>query len=66
MSPFDRSLTVAQIATRLGFAELGRFSVEYQKLFGESPSETLRQAFHEHDTANSALNDDVPLDAEIA
>jgi hypothetical protein len=24
-----------------GFAELGRFSVEYKKAFGESPSQTL-------------------------
>jgi AraC-like DNA-binding protein len=35
--------TVTQIATNTGFWELGRFSIVYRKLFGESPSETLRR-----------------------
>jgi len=35
--------TVTQIVTNHGFWELGRFSVAYRMLFGESPSETLRQ-----------------------
>lgn len=35
--------TVTDIATGHGFWEFGRFSVEYRTLFGESPSETLRQ-----------------------
>jgi AraC-like DNA-binding protein len=36
--------TVAQIALRCRFSELGRFAVYYRMLFGESPSETLRRA----------------------
>lgn len=35
--------TVSTIALANGFWELGRFAVSYRKLFGESPSETLRQ-----------------------
>jgi AraC-like DNA-binding protein len=39
----DSSTTVTRIATDHGFWELGRFSVSYRALFGESPSETLRR-----------------------
>jgi AraC-like DNA-binding protein len=36
--------TVTEIAMHYGFFELGRFSVEYRMLFGESPSVTLRRS----------------------
>ncbi len=36
--------TVTEIATMHGFWELGRFSVEYRNLFGESPSTSLHHA----------------------
>lgn len=40
----DPSLTsVARIATSWGFNHLGRFSQDYRRRFGESPSVTLRQ-----------------------
>jgi AraC-like DNA-binding protein len=35
--------TVTSIVTNQGFWELGRFSVAYRTLFGETPSETLRR-----------------------
>jgi transcriptional regulator GlxA family with amidase domain len=44
LSAHDHVVTVTGITTSFGFAELGRFSVEYRKVFGESPSVTLRRA----------------------
>lgn len=39
----SRESRVTLIANNHGFSELGRFSVQYRQLFGESPSETLRR-----------------------
>lgn len=36
-------ITVTEVALECGFMHLGRFSVEYRRRFGESPSETLRR-----------------------
>ena len=36
-------VTVSQVAVRWGFFHLGYFSVDYRRMFGESPSETLLQ-----------------------
>ena len=34
--------TVTDVAVSWGFWELGRFAVDYRRLFGECPSQTLR------------------------
>ena len=39
-----RSPTVTDVALEFGFWHLGRFAEQYNKLFGESPHETLRRA----------------------
>jgi AraC-like DNA-binding protein len=36
-------VSVTEIAMNWGFGHMGRFSVEYRKRFGESPSQTLRR-----------------------
>ena len=36
------SVTVTMVAGRWGFVHLGRFASQYRQLFGETPSETLR------------------------
>jgi len=40
----DEGTTVASVVRALGLGAAGRFSVEYRKRFGESPSETLAAA----------------------
>jgi len=40
------SSTITHIALSWGFSHPGRFSVEYRKLFGEKPSETLARPRH--------------------
>jgi transcriptional regulator GlxA family with amidase domain len=44
LHPVSSGTTVTSVATQFGFLELGRFSVEYRTVFGESPSVTLRRA----------------------
>jgi AraC-like DNA-binding protein len=44
---------VTEIALSFGFAELGRFSVEYKKAFGESPSQTLYRSSQDRIPARS-------------
>jgi AraC-like DNA-binding protein len=43
LSADSKLVTVTEIAACFGFVELGRFSVEYRKVFGESPSQTLHR-----------------------
>ena len=38
------AVTVTDVALRWGFTELGRFAVEYRRLFDEAPSATLRRS----------------------
>ena len=51
-----KSATVTEIATSFGFVELGRFSVEYRKAFGESPSHSLHRTSPDRVPAVSGLN----------
>jgi hypothetical protein len=44
LSADAEATTVTEVATDHDFWELGRFAVEYRKMFGEAPSVTLRRA----------------------
>jgi transcriptional regulator GlxA family with amidase domain len=39
-----KTATVAEVARRHGFSELGRFANHYREVFGETPTTTLRAA----------------------
>jgi len=41
-NPAQRKVT--DVATELGFSELGRFAVRYREMFGETPSQTLKRS----------------------
>lgn len=38
--------TVASIARECGFAHMGQFALDYKRLLGESPSQTLHRKTH--------------------
>lgn len=38
-----RQITVADVAIQWGFWHMRQFAQDYKRIFGESPSETLRQ-----------------------
>lgn len=38
-----RGRTISDVALRCGFSHLGRFSVDYRRHYGETPSQTLRR-----------------------
>jgi len=39
----DNDMNITSVAMKLGFNHLGRFSINYKKRFGESPSQTLQK-----------------------
>lgn len=45
--PVSPSVSVGAVAARWGFLHASQFSVDYQRLFGERPSHTLRKAMRE-------------------
>ena len=56
------TVTVAQVAIRHGFIELGRFSHYYHSLFGEYPSETLGgRGFRARKAIDQTFSEAVPI-----
>ena len=47
-------VSVTDVALRWGFTHFGRFSVEYRRMFGERPSETLKRASRPGKTKDKA------------
>ena len=41
--PSNQTARVTDVAARYGFSELGRFAGYYRKVYGETPSDTLRR-----------------------
>lgn len=46
MQPDSNNLTITRVANHWHFLHMGRFSRDYQLMFGELPSATLRRALH--------------------
>ncbi|AEC19665.1 AraC family transcriptional regulator [Pusillimonas sp. T7-7] len=46
MQPDNDNITITRVASHWHFLHMGRFSKDYQRMFGELPSTTLRQARH--------------------
>ena len=42
LSSNPNSITIANIVKKYNFSQMGHFSAEYKKIFGETPSQTLR------------------------
>ncbi|MDE5464736.1 helix-turn-helix domain-containing protein [Bradyrhizobium sp. CSS354] len=57
LSADGQLVTVTEIATGFGFVELGRFSVEYRRVYGESPSKTLHRASLDRLVVKGAADD---------
>lgn len=54
-SDASKPVTVTSVAMDWGFWHLGEFAATYRRLFGESPSETLRKADLRHDGTGGAF-----------
>ena len=51
----SRDLRVSDVAMRWGFTHFGRFSLEYRRMFGESPSETLKRGSQGRSTCEQPM-----------